>query len=113
MSTQDGDMGGTHLLQSSGTFQPAVIDDIQTKAATGLYRIRGWGTLRERRWATFDDLTTALPVLLSSIAFEQSDQIRQLLFRFPNSGQEMKMIRHQSEAAQTHVFQSLVAEETL
>ena len=38
---------------TSGTFPPAVIDDIQAKAASGLYRIRGWGTLRERRWATF------------------------------------------------------------
>jgi len=28
-------------LQPSGTFQPVVIEDIQTKAETGLYRIRG------------------------------------------------------------------------
>src|SRR6478672_3630616 len=69
VSTRDGDMGGTHLLQSSGTFQPAVIEDIQTKAATGLYRIRGWGTLRERRWATFDDLTF-LPCSLTRIPLE-------------------------------------------
>src|SRR6476646_2556578 len=69
VSTQDGDMGGTQLLQSSGTFQPAVIEDIQTKAATGLYRIRGWGTLRERRWATFDDLTF-LPCSLTRIPLE-------------------------------------------
>src|SRR6202167_2438260 len=46
-----------HLLQESGTFRPSVIEDIQAKAESGLYRIRGWGTLRERRWATFDDLT--------------------------------------------------------
>src|SRR6202163_3303353 len=69
VSTRDGDRGGTHLLQSSGTFQPAVIDDIQTKAATGLYRIRGWGTLRQRRWATFDDLTF-LPCGLTRIPLE-------------------------------------------
>src|SRR3984893_967711 len=69
VSTQDGDMGGTHLLQSSGTFQPAVIDDIQTKAATGIYEIRGFGTLRERRWATFDDLTF-LPCSLTRIPLE-------------------------------------------
>src|SRR5256885_10454165 len=62
-------MGATERLQSSGTFQPAVIDDIQTKAATGLYRIRGWGTLRERRWATFDDLTF-LPCSLTRIPLE-------------------------------------------
>ena len=35
--------GERDLLQSSGTFQPAVIEDIQAKAASGLYRIRGLG----------------------------------------------------------------------
>src|SRR6476660_8311319 len=51
--------GGTlsDVLQTSGTFRPEVIDDIQTKAASGLYQIRGFGILRERKWATFDDLT--------------------------------------------------------
>src|SRR5579859_6608287 len=57
------------VLQTSGTFQPAVIDDIQAKAASGLYRIRGWGTLRERRWATFDDLTF-VPGTLTRIPLE-------------------------------------------
>src|SRR6266849_10474404 len=57
------------LLQASGTFQPAVIEDIQAKAASGLYRIRGWGTLRERHWATFDDLTF-LPCSLTRIPLE-------------------------------------------
>src|SRR5437588_10312646 len=57
------------LLQSSGTFAPAVIEDIQVKAASGLYRIRGWGTLRQRRWATFDDLTF-LPCSLTRIPLE-------------------------------------------
>src|SRR6266571_9378245 len=56
-------------LQPSGIFQPAVIEDIQTKAETGLYRIRGFGTLRERRWATFDDLTF-LPCSLTRIPLE-------------------------------------------
>src|SRR3989475_6127114 len=56
-------------LQASGTFQPEVIEDIQTKAETGLYRIRGYGTLRERRWATFDDLTF-LPCSLTRIPLE-------------------------------------------
>src|SRR6266851_935843 len=60
---------GDGVLQSSGTFQPAVIEDIQAKAASGLYRIRGWGTLRERRWATFDDLTF-LPCSLTRIPLE-------------------------------------------
>src|SRR5438093_1818078 len=56
-------------LQPSGIFQPAVIEDIQTKAETGLYRIRGYGTLRPRRWATFDDLTF-LPCSLTRIPLE-------------------------------------------
>src|SRR6266571_1672771 len=56
-------------LQPSGIFQPAVIEDIQTKAETGLYRIRGFGTLRQRRWATFDDLTF-LPGSLTRIPLE-------------------------------------------
>src|SRR5580765_4128167 len=61
------DNGG--VLQTSGTFQPGVIEDIQAKAASGLYLIRGWGTLRERRWATFDDLTF-LPCSLTRIPLE-------------------------------------------
>src|SRR5205809_5640586 len=59
----------SRTLQASGIFQPAVIEDIQTKAETGLYRIRGYGTLRERRWATFDDLTF-LPCSLTRIPLE-------------------------------------------
>src|SRR5579863_5996594 len=62
-------MSENHLPQASATFPPAVIEDIQAKAATGLYRIRGWGTLRERRWATFDDLTF-LPCSLTRIPLE-------------------------------------------
>src|SRR5881396_3565371 len=56
-------------LQPSGIFQPVVIEDIQTKAESGLYRIRGYGTLRQRRWATFDDLTF-LPCALTRIPLE-------------------------------------------
>jgi glutamate synthase domain-containing protein 2 len=56
-------------LRPSGTYQPEVIEDIQTKAETGLYRIRGFGTLRPRRWATFDDLTF-LPCSLTRIPLE-------------------------------------------
>ena len=59
----------SNVLETSGTFRPEVIEDIQTKAASGLYRIRGWGTLRERRWATFDDLTF-LPCSLTRIPLE-------------------------------------------
>jgi hypothetical protein len=43
--------------QPSGTYAPGIIEDIQAKADMGLYRIRGFGTLRPRTWATFDDLT--------------------------------------------------------
>ncbi len=57
------------VLQASGIFSPGVIDDIQTKAESGLYRMRGYGTLRERRWATFDDLTF-LPCSLTRIPLE-------------------------------------------
>src|SRR6202023_1657285 len=56
-------------LQTSGIFAPRVIEDIQAKAESGLYRIRGYGTLRERRWATFDDLTF-LPCSLTRIPLE-------------------------------------------
>src|SRR5438067_3203334 len=55
--------------QQSATFTPEVIEDIQTKAELGRYRIRGFGTLRERRWATFDDLTF-LPATLTRIPLE-------------------------------------------
>jgi glutamate synthase domain-containing protein 2 len=56
-------------LQTSGTFTPEVIEDIQAKAQLGRYRIRGFGTLRERRWATFDDLTF-IPCTLTRIPLE-------------------------------------------
>ena len=56
-------------LQFSATYTPEVIEDIQAKAELGRYRIRGFGTLRERRWATFDDLTF-LPCSLTRIPLE-------------------------------------------
>ncbi|MDA1314071.1 MAG: FMN-binding glutamate synthase family protein [Acidobacteria bacterium] len=56
-------------LQQSGIFSSRVIEDIQTKAESGIYQIRGYGTLRERRWATFDDLTF-LPCSLTRIPLE-------------------------------------------
>ena len=48
---------------------PEVIDDIQAKAELGRYRMRGYGTLRERKWATFDDLTF-IPCTLTRIPLE-------------------------------------------
>ncbi len=56
-------------LQASGTYTPAVIEDIQTKAELGRYRIRGFGILRPRTWATFDDLTF-IPCGLTRIPLE-------------------------------------------
>jgi glutamate synthase domain-containing protein 2 len=56
-------------LQTSGTFTPEVIEEIQAKAELGRYRIRGFGTLRQRRWPTFDDLTF-LPATLTRIPLE-------------------------------------------
>src|SRR6202790_5025781 len=57
------------LLQTSGTYTAEVMQGIHTKAETGIYEIRGYGTLRERRWATFDDLTF-LPCSLTRIPLE-------------------------------------------
>src|SRR5437016_12137042 len=61
----------THLPPPirSGTYTPAVIEDIQAKAELGRYRIRGFGTLRPRTWATFDDLTF-VPCGLTRIPLE-------------------------------------------
>ena len=62
-------MPDNNHLQTSGTFTPDIIEDIQIKAELGRYRIRGFGTLRERRWATFDDLTF-IPCSLTRIPLE-------------------------------------------
>src|SRR5260370_20981137 len=56
-------------LQASGTYTPAIMEDIQVKAELGRYRIRGFGTLRPRTWATFDDLTF-IPCGLTRIPLE-------------------------------------------
>ena len=55
--------------RKSATFNAEVIQDIQAKAELGRYRIRGFGILRERRWATFDDLTF-IPCTLTRIPLE-------------------------------------------
>jgi glutamate synthase domain-containing protein 2 len=57
------------VLQQSAIFRARVIEEIQAKAESGLYAMRGFGTLRERRWATFDDLTF-LPCSLTRIPLE-------------------------------------------
>src|SRR5437016_13399899 len=56
-------------LPTSGTFSPAIMEDIQVKAELGRYRMRGFGTLRPRTWATFDDLTF-IPCGLTRIPLE-------------------------------------------
>src|SRR5215468_6119464 len=61
--------GNFRNLQHSATYDPSVMEEIHEKAETGLYRMRGFGTLRERRWATFDDLTF-IPCSLTRIPLE-------------------------------------------
>src|SRR5918912_2946934 len=56
-------------MERSGTFTPGVIEDIQIKADLARYRIRGFGILRPRTWATFDDLTF-VPCGLTRIPLE-------------------------------------------
>src|SRR6266853_5120936 len=56
-------------MERSGTFTPGVIEDIQIKAELARYRIRGFGILRPRTWATFDDLTF-VPGTLTRIPLE-------------------------------------------
>src|SRR5262249_18117863 len=60
---------GSQNVQASGTYTPAIIEDIQVKAELGRYRIRGFGTLRPRTWSTFDDLTF-IPCGLTRIPLE-------------------------------------------
>jgi glutamate synthase domain-containing protein 2 len=65
----NGHQGDHNVLQTSGIYNAEVIQSIQSKAELGRYRIRGFGTLRERRWATFDDLTF-IPCTLTRIPLE-------------------------------------------
>src|SRR5206468_11007199 len=69
VTTDNGDPALSTQMQASGTYTPAVIEDIQVKAELGRYRIRGFGTLRPRTWATFDDLTF-IPCGLTRIPLE-------------------------------------------
>ena len=55
------------VVRHSATFSPEVIEDIQTKAELGHYRIRGWGTLK--KVPNFDDLTF-IPSSLSRVPLE-------------------------------------------
>lgn len=56
-------------LATSHVFSPDAMADIQMKAETGHYRLRGFGMLRERIWPTFDHLTF-VPCALTRIPLE-------------------------------------------
>lgn len=66
---QPGSAADPSPMERSGTFTPGVIEDIQIKAELARYRIRGFGILRPRTWATFDDLTF-IPGTLTRIPLE-------------------------------------------
>ena len=57
------------VLRPSGIFSPEVIEDIQVKADLGRYRIRGFGTLRQRPLPSLDDLTF-IPGTLTRVPLE-------------------------------------------
>jgi glutamate synthase domain-containing protein 2 len=57
------------ILQHSNIWRPETIDDIQTKAELGRYRIRGFSALRSRQLPSFDDLTF-IPCTLTRIPLE-------------------------------------------
>jgi len=70
--------GGTHLaahranrapLRVSPVYTPQVIEEIQDKALLGRYRIRGFGTLRQKPLPSLDDLTF-LPASLTRVPLE-------------------------------------------
>jgi glutamate synthase domain-containing protein 2 len=56
-------------LRTSPVYTPRVIEEIQDKAQLGRYRIRGFGTLREKPLPSLDDLTF-LPASLTRIPLE-------------------------------------------
>src|SRR5215475_5424982 len=57
------------VLQHSNIWRPETIEDIQTKAELGRYRIRGFSALRSRPLPSFDDLTF-IPCTLTRIPLE-------------------------------------------
>jgi glutamate synthase domain-containing protein 2 len=57
------------ILQHSNIWRPEIIEDIQTKAELGRYRIRGFSALRSRQLPSFDDLTF-IPCTLTRIPLE-------------------------------------------
>jgi len=57
------------VLQHSNIWRPETIEDIQTKAELGRYRIRGFSALRSRALPSFDDLTF-IPCTLTRVPLE-------------------------------------------
>ena len=57
------------VLRQSNIWRPETIEDIQTKAELGRYRIRGFSALRSRSLPSFDDLTF-IPCTLTRIPLE-------------------------------------------
>src|SRR5436309_8399787 len=57
------------VLRHSRIWRPETIEDIQTKAELGRYRIRGFSALRSRSLPSFDDLTF-IPCTLTRIPLE-------------------------------------------
>jgi glutamate synthase domain-containing protein 2 len=57
------------VLRYSNIWRPETIEDIQTKAELGRYRIRGFSALRSRPLPAFDDLTF-IPCTLTRVPLE-------------------------------------------
>lgn len=57
------------VLRQSGIWRPEIIEDIQTKAELGRYRIRGFSVLRTRPMPSLDDLVF-IPCTLTRIPLE-------------------------------------------
>jgi glutamate synthase domain-containing protein 2 len=57
------------VLRHSNIWRPETIEDIQTKAELGRYRIRGFSALRSRVLPSFDDLTF-IPCTLTRVPLE-------------------------------------------
>ena len=57
------------VLEPSNIWRPEIIEDIQTKAELGRYRIRGFSALRLRPMPSLDDLVF-IPCTLTRIPLE-------------------------------------------
>ena len=60
-------MEGSSVTRPSGIYSPDIVEDIQVKAELGRYRIRGFGTLRQRPLPSLDE------PILSSIAVSDGE----------------------------------------